>query len=74
MVDLRINVIYGIQVVSNYPARNFALRLGFREVGILPKYHYIDGRLEDARVLMLVDEDYLPGFYRWKEAQPKVTP
>jgi hypothetical protein len=72
MIDLRINVIHGIQVVDNIPARNFALRLGFKEIGILPKYHYIDGRLEDARVLMLVDEDYLPGFYRWKEAQPKV--
>ena len=56
MIDLRINVLHGIQVVDNIPARNFALRLGFREIGIMPKFHYIDGRLEDARVLMLVDE------------------
>ena len=72
-IDLRINVLHGVQVVSNYAARNFSLRLGFKQTAIIPKYHVIDGRLEDARVMTLVDEDFVPGFIAWKEKQEKVV-
>ena len=67
--ELRIDVLHGVQVVSNIAARNFSLRLGFKEVAIVPKWHYIDGELHDARVVMLKKEDFMPGFLRWKEAQ-----
>jgi hypothetical protein len=73
MVDLRINFLLGEQVYSNYAARNFALRLGFKEVARIPNRHVIDGRFEDGRVVMLKDEDFLPGFYQWKEKQPKMS-
>ena len=71
-IDLRVNCIHGVQVIDNIAARNFAMRLGFREVAQVPNYHAVDGRLVDARVMMLMDEDFLPGFYEWKEKQAKV--
>ena len=73
MVALRINVLLGEQVYSNYAARNFALRLGFKEVARIPNRHVIDGRFEDGRVVMLKDEDFLPKFFDWKEKQPKMS-
>ena len=72
MIDLRINVLLGEQVYSNYAARNFALRLGFKEVATIPNRHVIDGRFEDGRVVMLKDEDFLPKFFQWKEKQEKI--
>ena len=72
MIDLRINVLLGEQVYDNYAARNFALRLGFKDIARIPCRNAIDGRLVDGRVVMLKDEDFLPEFFRWKEAQPKV--
>ena len=72
MVALRINVLLGEQVYSNYAARNFALRLGFKEVARIPNRHVIDGRFEDGRVVMLKDDDFLPKFFEWKEKQPKI--
>ena len=72
MIDLRINVLLGEQVYNNYLARNFALRLGFKDVARIPYRNAIDGRLVDGRVVMLKDEDFLPKFFEWKESQPKV--
>lgn len=70
---LKIDVIHGLQVIDNIPARNFSMRLGFREVAIVPKYHAIDGELIDGRVLMLTKEEYMPGFMKWKEKQEAVS-
>lgn len=72
MVDLRINVLLGEQVYENYAARNFSLRLGFKEVALVPNRHVIDGKFHDGRVVMLKDEDFLPDFFRWKESQPRI--
>jgi hypothetical protein len=71
--DLKIDVLHGIQVVDNYPARNFALRLGFHEVGVVPKYHYINGSLIDARIVMLTAEEFMPKFHSWREKQEVVS-
>lgn len=65
--DLRINVFHGVQLASNIAARNFSMKLGFREVGLIPKRLYSNGQLEDARVMILTDEEFLPGFWLWLE-------
>jgi len=65
--DLRINVLHGIQLASNIPARNFAMKMGFKEVGLIPKRLHHEGKLQDARVMMLEDTDYLPSFWEWIE-------
>lgn len=70
--DLRIDTIHGVQVFDNIAARNFAVRLGFKEVAIVPDYHAIDGKLVPARVMMIRKSDFWPKFLVWKEAQPKV--
>ena len=70
--DLRINVLLGEQVYDNYAARNFSLRLGFKDICRIPNRHVIDGKFRDGRVVMLKDEDFLPEFFRWKDAQAKI--
>ena len=70
--DLRIDVLHGVQVVDNIAARNFSMRLGFKECAIVPDYHAIDGKLVDARVMILRKSEFWPGFVEWKERQPKV--
>lgn len=68
MHDLRIDIFHGVQCVSNFAAKNFSIRCGFKEVAIIPKYHFVDGHLEDARIMMLEAKDYLPKFFDWKES------
>lgn len=68
MNDLRIDVFHGVQLASNIPARNFSLKMGFKEVAIVPERLYNNGKLEDARVMMLRAEEFLPGFWKWLEA------
>ena len=68
MHDMKVDIFHGVQVVSNYAARNFAIRCGFKEVAIIPKYHFVNGRLEDARIMILEAKEYLPRFFAWKEA------
>ena len=70
--DLRVDTIFGEQVADNIPARNFSLKLGFKEVAIVPDRHAIDGRLVAGRVMMLRKADFWPKFIQWKESQPKV--
>jgi hypothetical protein len=72
--DLKIDVIHGIMLESNILARNFAARLGFREVAVVPKYHYYRGELVGARVMMLEAKDFLPGFEEWMARQEPATP
>lgn len=51
--DMMIDVLHGVQLKSNVAARNFALKLGFIEVAEVPYWHYVDDKLEAARVMML---------------------
>ena len=67
--DLKINVLHGIQLASNIAARNFSMKMGFRECAIVPKRLYNNGKLEDARVMILEDTDFLPPFWEWIEAE-----
>ena len=69
---LRIDVLHGVQQVSNLAARNFSRRIGFTECAIVPGYHAVDGHLEDARVMILRKTDFWPKFIEWKQSQPKV--
>jgi RimJ/RimL family protein N-acetyltransferase len=71
--DLRIDSLHGVQVIDNFAARNFAMRLGFKDVATVPDYHSIDGKLVAARVMMLRKADFWPNFVSWKESQPKVS-
>ena len=66
---LRIDVLFGRQVASNIPARNFSRRIGFREVATIPCMHFVNGELVDGRVMMLKKDEYMPGFLKWKAAQ-----
>ena len=72
LIDLKIDVLHGVQVESNLAARNFSRRLGFREVATVPFYHSVDGQLVGARVMTLEKKDFLPKFEEWFNAQKAV--
>jgi len=65
--SLKIDILHGVQVASNIPARNFARRLGFKEVALIPEYHFVDGKLEAARIMSLKATDFMPDFWEWKK-------
>lgn len=70
MVDLKIDVIHGIMLESNLGAKNFAQKLGFKECAVVPSYHFFQGELVGARVMMITAEEFLPEFDRWREQNP----
>lgn len=68
--DLKIDVIHGIMLASNIPGRNFAQKLGFRECAIVPDYHYVDGHLAGARVMVCYESEWWPTFEQWRDQNP----
>jgi RimJ/RimL family protein N-acetyltransferase len=72
-MDLQVDVVHGVMLESNIPGRNYAAALGFREVAIVPKYHFHEGQLVSARVMMIEKNDFLPGFEDWIESQKGVA-
>jgi hypothetical protein len=64
---LRVDVVFGRQVASNFGARNFSRRLGFKEICVIPKMHSIGGELVDGRLMMLEKEGFMPKFLEWKQ-------
>lgn len=75
MNDMRVNIFHGVQLASNIAARNFSLKMGFKEVGIIPNRLYHEGKLQAARIMMLTDEDFLPPFWEWiKEKHLEMEP
>ena len=69
---MKIDVLHGVQLESNYAARNFSIRLGFKECAIVPRWHYINGDLESARIMILKKDDFIPSFEKWIETQKLV--
>jgi RimJ/RimL family protein N-acetyltransferase len=75
MIAMKVDVIHGVQLESNVAARNFALRLGFREAAVVPKYHYSVsiGELVGARVMIIEKTDFVPAFENWFDSQKVVA-
>ena len=69
---MRCDVIHGIMLEGNIPAKNFAEHLGFKEVGIVPKRHFLKGELVGARVAMIEKNDFQPIFDDWFESNKVV--
>jgi hypothetical protein len=67
--DLVIDVIHGVLLESNDTGAHYARLLGFKDVAVVPKYHYFRGELVDARVMMLEKKDFMPAFNDWFETQ-----
>jgi hypothetical protein len=72
MIAMKIDVIHGILLESNIPAKNYAKHLGFREVAVVPKRNFYKGYLEGARVMMIEKNDFVPVFEDWIEKKKVV--
>ena len=73
MLELKIDVLHGIQLESNIAARNFSRKVGFKEVATVSQWHYSQGELVGATVMILEADTYLPKFEEWfrgQKAQP----
>lgn len=68
--DLQIDVIHGLMLGDNIPARNFASKLGFVHRALVPRFHSYEGKLVDARVMSLEKKDFMPSFEQWRENNP----
>lgn len=71
-LDMQIDVVHGVMLESNLRGWNYARRLGFRQVAVVPKYHYADGELVSARVVMIEKTEFVPSFMEWHESQKSV--
>jgi RimJ/RimL family protein N-acetyltransferase len=69
-IAMRIDVVHGAISEYNTTARNFSKRLGFREVALVPKWRYVDGRLTNVYVTTLEKEEFMPGFEEWRQENP----
>lgn len=69
MNDMKVDIFHGVQLASNIAARNFSEKMGFKEVAIIPRRLYNNGELEDARIMMLTAEEFLPPFWEWIEGK-----
>ena len=70
MQALKIDVIHGVLLEHNIPARNYALKLGFDDCGVIPSYHFYQGGLVGARVMVIKAEEFLPEFALWRDKNP----
>lgn len=67
MKFLKINVVHGVMLESNFLALKYAVKLGFTISAEVPRYHFHKGKLEGARAVTLQDVDFLPNYERWYE-------
>lgn len=70
---LRIDVIFGRQIAANVAARNFAMKIGFKEVALIPNMHVVNGEFADGRLVMIEKKDFFPAFLEWKKSQDAVS-
>lgn len=69
MDGLKINVVHGVMLESNLPAKRFAEKLGFVTTAVVPKFHSLEGKLVSAREMMVEDSDFRPVFENWFESR-----
>jgi RimJ/RimL family protein N-acetyltransferase len=67
---MRVDVIHGIMLESNVAASNFAERLGFSQVALVPKRHFHKGELVGARVMMIEKATFREHFEEWVKSHP----
>lgn len=70
-IAMKVDVFHGVLLEENTLASNFCIRLGGKEVAIVPDYHFYQGRMVPARVLIIRAKDFLPVFEEWFEKQEK---
>lgn len=63
--ELKISILYGTTLQTNGPAKNFSRIFGFVNQGVLPKFFYRNGRLEDASLELLEEAVFTPKFEAW---------
>jgi hypothetical protein len=64
---LKIDVLHGVMLETNFPAQDYAVKLGFKMSGHVRDYHFHNGHLEGAVVVTLRARDFLPTFKSWYE-------
>jgi hypothetical protein len=64
---LNIDVLFGTTLKANGLARNFSLNFGFKGHTEIPKFFFRNGQLEDATIMLLEKQDFLPKYEAWRE-------
>lgn len=66
MTELKIDVLFGTTLKQNGLAKNFSQNFGFDLVGDIPKLFYRNQGLEDATLVMLEREKFIPKYEDWR--------
>src|SRR5882762_6240918 len=70
--ELKIEILYGSLLKTNRMATNFSRNFGFKDVGDLPMFFVVGGKLVDGHLICLKKSDFMPRyeFHRstWNEA------
>lgn len=74
MIDLKIDVLHGVILESNFAAKNYAQKLGFVETAVVPKWRYVGGELVSVRNMTLEATEFLPRFDSWRLENPIANP
>jgi hypothetical protein len=67
LIELKIDVLFGTTLKSNGLARNFSLNFGFKNHVDIPKLFFREDELQDATVMLLEKEDFIPRYESWRE-------
>jgi hypothetical protein len=62
---LKIDVIHGVMLESNSSAKLYSEAIGFKHIATVPNYIFYQGKLVNARVMMLEADSFLPRFEEW---------
>jgi hypothetical protein len=67
IIELKIDVLLGSTLKANGLARNFSKNFGFTFVGDIPKLFFRHDELEDASLVVLEKENFLPIYEEWRK-------
>lgn len=67
MERLKIDVLFGTTLRANGLAKNFSLNFGFKGHMDIPKLFFRNGELQDATIMLLEKEEFLPKYEAWRE-------
>lgn len=71
---LKIDVLHGVTLDLNFPAQDYAAKLGFKVTAHVPEYHTYQKKLRGAVVVTLKASDFMATFEPWYEQNRVAIP
>jgi hypothetical protein len=66
MSELKIDTLYGTTLKTNRLAVRYSQHFGFDFLCNLPRFWDVNGKAEDATLIVLLKEKFMPRYMRWR--------